>query len=95
MGGTLAVQSEAGRGSVFTLTLPAAEAPPSPAPAMARAQPEAGEPRRARVLYIEDNPSNVELLRRVLGLRPGLELTVATDGPSGWRRRWPAAGSCC
>ena len=85
MGGTLAVQSEAGQGSVFTVTLPPAEPPPSPAAAMAmaRAQPHAGEPRQARVLYVEDNPSNVELLRQVLSLRPGLALTVAGDGPSG------------
>jgi CheY-like chemotaxis protein len=68
---------------VFTITLPAAEAPPSPAPAMAKAQPETGAPRQARVLYVEDNPSNVELLRQVLSLRPGLALTVATDGPGG------------
>jgi CheY-like chemotaxis protein len=83
MGGALAVESEAGRGSVFRITLPSAAAPPSPAPAMAQLPAVPGDARRARVLYVEDNPSNVELLREVLALRPGLELTVATDGPGG------------
>ncbi|MGD9832815.1 MAG: ATP-binding protein [Piscinibacter sp.] len=83
MGGTLTVESEAGRGSVFHITLPAAAAPPSPAPAMAQLPAVPGEAKRARLLYVEDNPSNVDLLREVLALRPGLDLTVATDGPGG------------
>ena len=87
MGGTLLVESEAGRGSVFRVSLPACEAPPSPVPANApmAALPAAGL-RRARLLYVEDNPSNVELLRQVLALRPGVELEVATDGPAGLAR---------
>jgi len=35
------------------------------------------------VLYVEDNPSNVELVRGVLALRPGLRLIEARDGPTG------------
>jgi CheY-like chemotaxis protein len=39
-----------------------------------------------RLLYVEDNPSNVELLRQVLRLRPGWQLEVATDGHTGLQR---------
>jgi CheY-like chemotaxis protein len=35
------------------------------------------------VLYIEDNPSNVELLASVLALRPGLQLVTAANGADG------------
>ncbi len=47
-------------------------------------------PERARptgptacVLYIEDNPSNVALVRGIFELRPALSLLVASDGISG------------
>jgi PAS domain S-box-containing protein len=87
MGGTLAVESEAGQGSVFRVSLAQAEPPPSPVPAGAPAVAPGHEgPRRARLLYVEDNPSNVELLRQVLALRPGIELEVAVDGPAGLAR---------
>jgi PAS domain S-box-containing protein len=87
MGGTLAVESQAGQGSVFRIALPEAEAPPSPVPpGTPPAAAVAAEARRARVLYVEDNPSNLELLRQVLALRPGLALEVAVDGPSGLAR---------
>ena len=35
------------------------------------------------MLYIEDNPSNVELLRGVLSLRPQWRLLTAGDGAAG------------
>ena len=36
----------------------------------------------ARVLYVEDNPANVELMRRLFVERPQLELLIAIDGAS-------------
>ena len=79
--------SEAGEGSVFRVALPRGRG------AAAR-RCRAGTPlavaarrrgRRARLLYVEDNPSNVELMRQVLALRPDLELEVAGDGRPAWR----------
>lgn len=35
-----------------------------------------------RVLYVEDDPGNVELVRHALVARPGVELLVAPDAPS-------------
>jgi PAS domain S-box-containing protein len=87
MDGTLTVRSEPGQGSVFSVALPEAQAPPAPVPAgtpLAAIGPSGG--RRARLLYVEDNPSNVELMRQVLLLRPDLELDVAADGPAGLAR---------
>jgi PAS domain S-box-containing protein len=87
MGGSLELQTRLGAGSVFTLLLPAAEAaavaaaPGAGAGVVAVAN---GEPGPRKVLYIEDNPSNVEVLASVLALRPGLTLLTAPDGPSGF-----------
>lgn len=36
-----------------------------------------------RVLYLDDNPSNVKLMRMVLSLRSDVELSVAADGAAG------------
>jgi PAS domain S-box-containing protein len=87
MGGTLDLSSTPDQGSTFRVTLPSA--PPgaagaavtAPAPPIASAQ-----ARPLRLLYVEDNPSNVALLSDVLALRPGLTLSVAVDGPAGWDR---------
>lgn len=91
MNGMLDVHSEPGRGSSFTVSLPRADAadaadaagPPSstddlaePPPAWSAA-PGTGRPRQ--VLYVEDNPVNVILMREALALRPELALQVAVD----------------
>jgi CheY-like chemotaxis protein len=38
--------------------------------------------RSARVLYVEDNAANVDLMQRLFMERPELELLIATDGTS-------------
>lgn len=86
MDGTLDVHSTPGTGSVFTVRLPGAQVdpasdfgrlgPPEAPPAPAAAQP-------VRLLYIEDNPVSAELMRHAFFGRPGVQLSVATDGETG------------
>ncbi len=84
MGGRLLVESVEGAGSVFSVELPAAQAPAAlgamPPPPAATAAP---GPAARRLLYVEDNPSNIELLQQVVGLRPQYRLSVAADGLAG------------
>ncbi|MGH2750992.1 MAG: response regulator [Actinomycetota bacterium] len=39
----------------------------------------------ARVLYLDDNPSNLKLMRMVMSARADIELSVARDGAEGLR----------
>ncbi len=81
MGGTLAVQSQPGVGSTFTFTLPATHE-------HAIGEPEAAEtgpaPYAQRVVhYVEDNPTNVEVMRGILAQRPQVRLEVSMLGLDG------------
>jgi len=81
MGGSLQAQSRAGSGSTFSLNLPLAA---GPAAAAEPPVPTAPAPyRQRRVLYIEDNETNVEVMRGVLLQRPQVHLEVATLGLDG------------
>jgi PAS domain S-box-containing protein len=96
MGGRLLVASEVGVGTTFRVELDraAAAAPVHPGD---RHGPEtlwwpAGEGSEATVLYVEDNPANLHLVRDIVAARPGLELLTATRGSAGLelaRRRRP------
>ena len=83
MGGRLTVSSSEGRGSTFTLRFPlATPASPLPAaPALDSATPAAVPSRR--VLYIEDNAANIEVMRGIFAQRPQFSLQVCEDGASG------------
>ena len=70
MGGALTMARDPGAGTIFSLSLPAASAPGL------------ASSRQAVVLYIEDNPANIALMRQAAsGL--GLTLHAATTGPEG------------
>jgi PAS domain S-box-containing protein len=83
MGGSLDVATDAGRGSVFTLRLPRSAGRERSAEAPADIGHVAPVDGTRLVLYIEDNPSNVELVRGVLSLRPQVQLIDAPDGLTG------------
>ncbi len=81
MGGTLEVHSAAGEGSTFSLRLPAAT-PLAPAPGeTAKAEPPPYQLRR--VHYVEDNETNVEVMRGIMAQRPQVRLQVSTMGLDG------------
>ena len=86
MGGTIGVESEVGRGTVFWLDLPEVPAPEARAPVRQRTGTAAARPvrRDARtVLYVEDNPSNIKLVETILRERPEVTLLVAQQGRLG------------
>src|SRR6266540_195913 len=84
MGGTLTAHSIQGQGTTFTLELAVAEDllerhdqdPPTPASPTQ----DAGGHREHTMLYVEDNPSNLQLVERILGQRGGVRLLTASQG---------------
>jgi signal transduction histidine kinase len=89
MGGVIAVESDLGRGSIFSIELPAAEnSPPAvdrdSQPAFSQIQNSASQIQNQKtVLYVEDNLSNLRLIDRVLAGRPGIKLLSAVRGALG------------
>ena len=86
MGGTLRARSAVGEGTSFTLSLPRLADPdtiPSDLQPIAEAEPEYHE---RIVLYVEDNETNVEVMRGILAQRPQVRLEVCTTGAHGLAR---------
>jgi signal transduction histidine kinase/CheY-like chemotaxis protein len=90
MGGRLVASSVVGEGSAFTVSLPRAPdmvSAPSPDPAPTSPARPAGYRESAgaitNILYIEDNPANIEVLARYLKARPNARLTSVTSGRAG------------
>ena len=84
MNGRLLVRSTPGMGSTFTLELPAA--PHEPAAAkddLEDGLPSSAPYRRRLVHYIDDNETNVEVMRGILALRPQIQLDVSVLGLPG------------
>jgi PAS domain S-box-containing protein len=86
MAGTIGLDSEPGRGSTFWIELQ--EAPPSPLPEAVPGSETPTEIAAAkevsrRLLYVEDNPSNLRLVERLLHRRPDIQLITAMQGRLG------------
>ena len=89
MGGSLHAKSKVGRGSTFWIELPVAKTSRAPAvktrPAPAAVPaPALVAPAGATLLYIEDNVSNIQVMKMVFErLRPRWRFLTAPDGPTG------------
>lgn len=84
MGGRIEVSSTAGQGSVFSIWLPACAAPKSATLLPQSLQrTAAGLLRPRRLLYIEDNPANAELLRGLLEQELAYALSLAANAERG------------
>jgi len=87
MGGAIGVDSTVGVGSVFWIELRLTAAPQLAAreaqrAALARPQIAEGTPLRT-LLYVEDNPANLELVEQLIARRTDLRLLSAADGDLG------------
>ena len=87
MGGTIGVESTVGEGSVFWCELMAAEAPHLSIPI---GEEDASKnliglrsERMRTLLYVEDNPANMELVEQLIELRPDIQLITAVNGTLG------------
>ena len=84
MGGTIELSSESGEGATFLVRLPSSAPPFAATPATNT--PPIRSPRvggTLRVLHIEDNLANLELVEQILSRLPQVELLAAMSGSLG------------
>jgi CheY-like chemotaxis protein len=87
MGGSIGVESTVGTGTLFWIELVQTEAPQladldADGAVVAHPPAEGGAPLRT-LLYVEDNPANLELVEQLVARRPDLRLLTAADGALG------------
>jgi signal transduction histidine kinase/ActR/RegA family two-component response regulator len=87
MGGAIGVESTLGEGSVFWTEFKTAGAPcftlPTHGATGVLAAPVAAGASVRTVLYVEDNPANLELVGQLVARRGDLRMLSAADGPGG------------
>jgi CheY-like chemotaxis protein len=87
MDGRMGVESAPGEGATFWMELPlthtAIAVPPRSVPSVPDVTELPGATARRTVLYIEDNPSNLRLVERILARRPSVNLISAVNGRLG------------
>jgi PAS domain S-box-containing protein len=83
MGGALRANSVAAQGSSFILTLPCSSDPDTVRSDLDALAPAAADYHRRIVHYVEDNETNVEVMRGILAQRPQVELQVSITGLDG------------
>ncbi len=83
MGGAITVESTPGEGSVFRVAFPLSSESMEEAPAGATADNAVDLDLTGRILYVEDNPANLELVRRILSRHPGVEFGAAPTAEIG------------
>ncbi len=92
MGGALRARSSEGEGSSFILALPLVIDPDTVRSDLDQLTPEQPQYHTRLVHYVEDNETNVEVMRGILAQRPQVEMAVSVtglDGLAAIRRRRP------
>lgn len=87
MGGVIGVESTVGQGSTFWFELDSIDEPTLSAEELDSTtvtQPHVpGESRQHTLLYVEDNPTNLQLVKKIIERHPDINLFTAVDGYSG------------
>ncbi len=83
MGGSLRAHSVPGQGSAFILTLPCSVDPDTVRSDLDALAPAPADYHRRLVHYVEDNETNVEVMRGILAQRPQVEMLVSITGLDG------------
>ncbi|MEO8057382.1 MAG: CHASE domain-containing protein [Burkholderiales bacterium] len=83
MGGSLKARSIAGKGSSFMLTLPGSTDPDTVRSDFDHTPLPAAEYHRRIVHYVEDNETNVEVMRGILAQRSQVQMEVSVNGRGG------------
>ena len=83
MGGSLKARSIAGKGSSFMLTLPSSADPDTVRSEFENTPLPVAEYHRRIVHYVEDNETNVEVMRGILAQRSQVQLEVSVNGRGG------------